>query len=280
MDALYGSFLEADVTPTDSKISPSQTKLQSNTFLLNVLSAFLVGSFVLLFFLQIKISPIISDQEYLLINDCGDSNLRLECCTDQNFPVLAGVDVVAYFQIPLGSRAVIGNSSINSIFETRNGAFTFYFSNEENRNIFESDPWSYIPEVGGFDANTFGDDATSFDNVLRENLGGSIDLNQWTIINNRLYLFGNAMALHCFTSQEKKRVAYADHRWMQYFDSRWVSAFSEISDTVLNTQCILATDFFADDISEYVPDEARVHFSVQRTFALPPQIGVEKNQPS
>ena len=57
---------------------------------------------------------------------------RLQCCVDNSFAVLAGVDLVEYFHIPHGSTAVAGNPDISTTIGTQNGDYTFFFKNNEN----------------------------------------------------------------------------------------------------------------------------------------------------
>jgi len=227
---------------------------------------------LLLVFSQIKTGPFLNKQHLsqLATRDCGITK-RLACCTDDSFPVLSGVDVVSYFQIPRGSLAILGNPLINSTLETKNGNFTFYFSSEENQDLFEENPWAYTPEFGGFDGNALGEENGYFDGASRDTLGPIVDVNQWVIVGNHLYLFENAIALHHFNLDEQTRIGLGLSRWVQWFDTRWASAFSDLSDTVFNTQCVLpiANEEFANDIESYNVDEARVYFVLQRNFALP-----------
>lgn len=56
-----------------------------------------------------------------------------DCAGDVSRPVLAGADVVEYFNIPAGSEPVIGKSSIS----TQHNGYLFFFNSTENRALFE-----------------------------------------------------------------------------------------------------------------------------------------------
>lgn len=56
-----------------------------------------------------------------------------DCAGDVSRPVLAGADVVEYFNIPAGSEPVIGKGSISTL---HNG-YLFFFNSTENRGLFE-----------------------------------------------------------------------------------------------------------------------------------------------
>jgi len=167
------------------------------------------------------------------------------CCSDPRSPVLGGVDVVAYFQITFETPAVYGNPEISHTLPTENGEYTFYFSNEENKKLFEESPWKYMPEFGGFDANALsqlGGSGTQpgFDSITKQKLSPNVDINCWAILNDRLFLFGYELARENFVSgpDQNTLISSVDLKWMNWFESRWVRIFSAIPNTVLNTQCI------------------------------------------
>lgn len=56
-----------------------------------------------------------------------------ECAGDFTLPVLAGVDVVAYFSLPPGAAPVFGSKNRVAFF----GNYRFYFSSIENLRLFE-----------------------------------------------------------------------------------------------------------------------------------------------
>lgn len=64
-------------------------------------------------------------------------------------PVLLGYDVVQYHFIPAykeGGKAVRGLPKYAYNFE----GYQFWFSSQENRQLFMEDPWKYAPAWGGF----------------------------------------------------------------------------------------------------------------------------------
>jgi YHS domain-containing protein len=237
----------ASKTQESSNDNPSRLSLKT---LVSIVTLFAVFGFASLYSSRSPSLRLTSLDE-VLNDECGDSN-RMACCTDKSFPVLGGVDVVAYFQLPLGSEAVAGSPDVKAFLETQNGAYTFYFKNEENKELFVSDPWKYIPEVGGFDANAVAG-GMGFQDIAstpKSDIGPIVDVNQWTIIHDRLYLFGNPMEVRFFTLQQKNLVSAADIRWLSWYDSRWVALFSPKADTVLNTRCTVV-----NDLPEFVPQE-------------------------
>ncbi|CAM9240353.1 unnamed protein product, partial [Heterosigma akashiwo] len=52
---------------------------------------------------------------------CEGHKEWLKCCTDPSFPVLGGVDVVAYFQIVPASYAILGSPEFQSTLLTSEG---------------------------------------------------------------------------------------------------------------------------------------------------------------
>jgi len=173
-------------------------------------------------------------------------NDRLSCCADNSFPALAGVDVVSYFQIPTGSPAIAGSSDISYAVKTSYGEFIFYFSTEQNRDLFSQNPWSYIPQMGGFDANALAGGMgyeNTFDEIPREMLGPIVDVNQWAIIHDKLFLFGNTMSVEGFKTERDILVPTSELKWNAWFDGPHSQP-----DTVLNTRCIIPAN-----VPEFAP---------------------------
>ncbi len=75
-------------------------------------------------------------------------------------PVLHGYDLVAYFSLGTWSHGVRGKRSISldnfyNWTDPRDNttySYSFWFSNDANRQKFVRDPWKYIPKYGGFSA--------------------------------------------------------------------------------------------------------------------------------
>jgi YHS domain-containing protein len=83
-----------------------------------------------------------------------------------------GYDLVSYFS---ENKPVKGKSSISSQYQ----GLLFYFSSQENKDLFISDPTRYLPKYGGWCAYTIGDYAKKVD----------VDPLSYTIENGELYLF-------------------------------------------------------------------------------------------
>jgi YHS domain-containing protein len=83
-----------------------------------------------------------------------------------------GYDLVSYFS---ENKPVKGKSSISSQYQ----GLLFYFSSQENKDLFISDPTRYLPKYGGLCAYAIGDYANKVD----------VDPLSYTIENGELYLF-------------------------------------------------------------------------------------------
>jgi YHS domain-containing protein len=91
--------------------------------------------------------------------------------TDQKL-IVNGYDLVSYFY---GDKPVKGNPSITS----RYRGLLFYFSSQDNKDLFISDPLRYLPKYGGWCAYAIGDYGKKVD----------IDPLSYTVENGELYLF-------------------------------------------------------------------------------------------
>jgi len=78
----------------------------------------------------------------------------IQCCADVSKPVLGGADVVEYLT---GNRAAPftawGYPDISSTYHSTTGSFLFYFTSQENKRTFDSDPERFLPLFGGFAAD-------------------------------------------------------------------------------------------------------------------------------
>jgi YHS domain-containing protein len=66
---------------------------------------------------------------------------------------MEGYDVVAYFSLEASEKGVKGVKHINSTLQMggeQYGNYSFYFSTEDNKALFDNDPWKYAPKYGGF----------------------------------------------------------------------------------------------------------------------------------
>ena len=111
---------------------------------------------------------------------------------------IQGYDPVSYFK---SNKAIEG---IKEIQVKHNGA-TFYFSSNENRNLFIKSPDKYSPEYGGYCAYAMADG----DKV-------KIDPKTFKLIDNKLYLFYNfrgTNTLELWNDDESKLLPKADSEW-------------------------------------------------------------------
>lgn len=117
--------------------------------------------------------------------------------------VAQGYDVVAYYS----GNPIEGSENHISKYE----GVIYYFKDEKNKNIFDSDPEKYTPAYGGWCAY-----------AMAENKGKKVDINPETykIINGKLYLFYNAFFNNTLEKwnkgDEKEFLKKADDYWRKY----------------------------------------------------------------
>jgi YHS domain-containing protein len=119
-----------------------------------------------------------------LVNVAGASNVAL-----------SGYDPVAFFT---DSKPVNGSPSISSEYQ---GA-TYFFANEDHKNLFAANPEKYAPQCGGFCA--FGVSVGAL---------FPVDISTWQIRNGKLYLNLNQDILKKFNADFDANVAKADKNW-------------------------------------------------------------------
>ena len=106
---------------------------------------------------------------------------RQPCHDPAAGPVLSGFDVVAYFSLDAGAAAVAGSAAHNATY----GGYTFYFSTEANRATFETRPYAYVPQFGGFCSWGVAEEKY----WSKTTLGPKGGPNTWAIIDGKLYIF-------------------------------------------------------------------------------------------
>lgn len=94
--------------------------------------------------------------------------------TDKNGVAIKGYDVVAYFT---DYKAVEGSEKHSLKYD----GVTFYFANEEHKNMFKKEPAHYLPQYGGYCA--FG--------MAKMNSKVPTDPHTFKIVDGKLYLFFN-----------------------------------------------------------------------------------------
>jgi len=106
-----------------------------------------------------------------------------------------GYDPVAFFR---QGMALKGDSTI---IMNWNGA-TWYFSNTENRKLFEEKPEMYAPQYGGYCA--FG---------ASKGYKAKTDPTAWTIVKGKLYLNYNSKVKEAWLPDTTARIQAADQYW-------------------------------------------------------------------
>lgn len=112
---------------------------------------------------------------------------------------IKGFDPVSYFS---ESKAKKGSSK----FTSKHNGVTYQFSTEENKKLFEANPYKYEPQYGGWCAFAMGDN------------GKKVDINPETfkITDGKLYLFYNAYfnnTLKSWNKDENGLKEKADKNW-------------------------------------------------------------------
>ncbi len=127
-----------------------------------------------------------------------DSDSKKELNVSKSGLAVQGYDVVSYFSgVPHK-----GGSELKVNF----GGAIYYFSSEENKEKFKSNPSKYIPQYGGWCAYAMGDDGSKV----------SINPKTFKIINDKLYLFYNKFGINTLKSWDKDEEnlkSKADENW-------------------------------------------------------------------
>ena len=142
----------------------------------------------------------------LLVAGCGGSLYATVQSTNGEPIMLLGHDPVAYFRM---SKALRGDPQIKVTLLHR----TYFFVNEEHRNLFEAAPENYEPQYGGFCSN-----GTPFKIKL-----GS-DPTEWEIRDGRLFIFGDIVGHSYWSLDPAFNVKYADEAWNEIKDIPWRTA--------------------------------------------------------
>ncbi len=111
---------------------------------------------------------------------------------------IKGADVVAYYELEPGAKAVKGLKEITYEY----GGATWRFATEENRQKFIEDPEKYIPAYGGYCAFAV---AKGFLAPPRPN--------SWAIIDGKLYLNNNGTSHRIWEKSLEKHLARGDSNW-------------------------------------------------------------------
>jgi hypothetical protein len=117
----------------------------------------------------------------------------------ENGLAIQGYDPVAYFT---QKKAVKGKSSIATTFE----GVIYYFSSNENKELFKKNPSGYEPQYGGWCAYAMGAKGEKVE----------VDPETFKIVNGKLFLFYNAYfnnTLKSWNKDEANLNRKADANW-------------------------------------------------------------------
>ena len=109
-----------------------------------------------------------------------------------------GIDVVAYFSLPDGAKAVKGKEEFS--YEWK-GA-TWKFASEENRRAFTENPDKYAPQYGGYCAF-----------AVSHGFVTSPRPDNWKIVEGKLYLNNNKKSFEKWLDDVDNKITKADEYW-------------------------------------------------------------------
>lgn len=134
----------------------------------------------------------------------NNSSHRLSQFNLEDHLALEGYDAVSYFQ---NTKPKKGNKNFSTTYQ----GVTYYFVNQNNKQIFLSNPEKYEPQYGGWCAYAMGEDG---DKV-------SVNPETYKIIDGKLYLFYNAYfnnTLKSWNKDEQNLKQKADKNWSKFFE--------------------------------------------------------------
>tara|TARA_Y100000385_G_C13052380_1_gene620399 strand:- start:178 stop:786 length:609 start_codon:yes stop_codon:yes gene_type:complete len=147
----------------------------------------------------------------------------LENCTNSNFPVLGGVDVISLW----GSQHKIGKPAN---YRTHDG-YKYHFESESNANMFSKNPSKYIPQFGGFCSWGMSNEGPPTFVWTSNCLGPSCSLNARLIYKDKLYLFLHSIPRSKFTRNIEANIKKGEARMREWFGTKPVPS---------NTTCIFS----------------------------------------
>ncbi|WP_053982076.1 YHS domain-containing (seleno)protein [Marinagarivorans algicola] len=111
---------------------------------------------------------------------------------------IRGHDVVAYFTLPPGARAIKGKKEYATVWNN----VAWYFSSQQNLERFKADPEAYAPQYGGY---------CSF--AMSKNFTTSIRPDNWLIHEGKLYLNHNSISFRLFKKDLAESIEMANKNW-------------------------------------------------------------------
>ena len=112
---------------------------------------------------------------------------------------IGGYDVVEYFNLSKGAKAVKGKSA----FSTKYQNLTWYFKSQANLDKFKASPQKYIPKYGGYCAYAI---------AAKNKLVGP-DANAWDIVDGKLYLNYSNKTLANWRKDTKGYISKGNTNW-------------------------------------------------------------------
>jgi len=150
-----------------------------------------------------------TEQKTLLSSDScldGEDYSELDYCASDSRPVAFGYDIVSYFTT---KTATLGSSDYQSEYEK----YIYYFSSQENLELFESDPTFYIPQYGGYCAYGVSYEIDDLSGLSTRESSPSYFL----VYKNQLFLFRAQAAMLLFHKNLKEYQPMGDEKWETWF---------------------------------------------------------------
>jgi YHS domain-containing protein len=142
---------------------------------------------------QMKISSLFTVFLVIIVTSCGEKK-PTEIYTSSSQAIL-GYDPVSYFT---AARPMKGNEEFS--YEWKDTKWLF--SSRQNLDSFAANPEKYAPQYGGWCA--YG---------CSNGRKATIDPNEWTIVDGKLYLNHNAEVKDKWMKEQKQRIEHADKNW-------------------------------------------------------------------
>jgi len=146
-------------------------------------------------------------------------------------PAVGGRDVVAYFGLKPGDRDVPGSPLhrryVNvtgilapDIMHYHPEPYEFWFSTEQNAQLFEANPWKYIPAFGGHCTHGLATRCDMTRDLVADGRVGFTCVNstEWVILNGTLYMNSCGM-YYDFIKDPASDIAKASEVWKKWFGS-------------------------------------------------------------
>ena len=111
---------------------------------------------------------------------------------------IKGADVVAYYDLQEGEKAIKGSKEITYDW----GGTTWRFANEENRQKFIENPEKYVPAYGGYCAF-----------AVSKGFLAPPRPNSWAIVDGKLYLNNNGTSHRIWKKSLEDFLARGEENW-------------------------------------------------------------------